>query len=745
MQNFTYAIFLGLILSACSADTDGNLDQKPDDLGEAYEKEADGKADAWNRRNNPEGLRIELNKNLAELPLEGEAENRAWPDTYWPTYKDSVNARWQTTGTFLDDLSPVEKYDVVFNNWDPFQVENLRPFDGKNCDPESFDAEYYEHLGPLASYVSMYKGNQDTRTAALAGHLTATCTAKADSECVSACGEEPEAIDEKATHQRCVDRCDRGGIETWWGLCHAWAPAAILEKEPLHQVTMPTQYGDINFEVGDIKALFALVYDRTSATLIGGRCNDFDVKRDEKTGRIINDDCRDLNAGAFHVAMTNLLGIQKRGFVEDRTFDYEVWNQPVKGFEVKSMEEITVEEAHALLNVELDASEENNAMSADTDTEGANGETIDTPQNDCVPGFTPEAGQYCYNLNVDSLFKVETTLHWLTESGASTHALGAEHITRYSRTDRYTYILEVKDGQVVGGEWYGDSIMNHPDFVWLPFAPRVMARNLDAESVKMLNRLAQTSAADRALPMTPVKVESGEIVKMIPDNDPSGIEHTLTVNDEQLVSKPAKIELSVDVSHTYSGDLKVAVRTPDGKLFILRDREGGSTHDIKKTFKVPYTGELNGEWTITVADLYNRDLGQLNHWHLHFIEDVSRTAAASEPLSFENSRSATIPDNDPEGINSYIDIEATGTIETLTLDINVLHTYVGDLVVTLKKGGVSQVIHNREGGSDDNLIRSFDTTAFKGMELSGRWYLSIVDNARHDFGSREGWTITVTQ
>ena len=99
--------------------------EKPDDTGATAEKHAQGKSDAWNRRNNPAGLRIELNKKLAELPLEGEADNPAWPDTYWPAYKDSTNARWQSTGNFLDDLSPAEKFDAAFNHWDPFSVEEL--------------------------------------------------------------------------------------------------------------------------------------------------------------------------------------------------------------------------------------------------------------------------------------------------------------------------------------------------------------------------------------------------------------------------------------------------------------------------------------------------------------------------------------------------------------------------------------------------------------------------------------------
>lgn len=714
---------MSLLLFACGENITDTPNQKPDDRGAASEKTADGKSDAWNRRNNPAGLRIELNKTLADLPLEGEAENPAWPDTYWPTYRDSTNARWQHTGTFLEDLSPTEKYDVAFNQWNPFDVEALRPFDASNCDPESFDEAYYDNLGPLASYVSEYKGNKATRKGSLAGELDDRCDAKEDSTCVVDCGDTPEDGDDLSTFNRCVERCDRGGVETWWGSCHAWAPAAILEKEPLHAVTVPTPHGDITFEVGDIKALFSLVYDRSQAALIGGRCNDFEVKRDETTGRITNENCRDLNAGAFHVSMSNLLGLQKRGFVEDRTFDYEVWNQPVKGFEVKEMEEISVTQAHELLNVNPEM------------------------PTDCLAGYSAENGDYCYNSDIDTLFKVQTTLHWLTESQASTQALGNDHISRYSRTDSYTYILEVKNGVIVGGEWYGSSVNSHPDFIWLPFGPGAMPRNLEIESVKMLNRLAQTSPEARSEAKAPLKVESGDIQKMIPDNTPAGVESELVVDDSSLNDADVRVSITVAIAHTYSGDLKINVTAPNGTTTTLQDREGGSTHDVNRTFELPYSGTVEGIWTLNVSDLYARDEGTITNWSVVVTasENGDSTSENTAPLEFDNRREASIPDNDLDGIKSYIDVDAAGNIETLEVDVDIVHTYVGDLTITLKKGGVSQVLHNREGGSSDNLQRTFTTTAFKGMEFSGRWFLEISDGAHQDEGRRQGWSLRVTQ
>ncbi len=37
--------------------------------------------------------------------------------------------------------------------------------------------------------------------------------------------------------------------------------------------------------------------------------------------------CRDTNAGAFHLVLTNLMGLQKKSFGVDVTRDAEVWNQ----------------------------------------------------------------------------------------------------------------------------------------------------------------------------------------------------------------------------------------------------------------------------------------------------------------------------------------------------------------------------------------------------------------------------------
>ena len=77
------------------------------------------------------------------------------------------------------------------------------------------------------------------------------------------------------------------------------------------------------------------------------------------------------------------------------------------------------------------------------------------------------------------------------------------------------------------------------------------------------------------------------------------------------------VKVTVDITHTYSGDLVVAlVKGTDRK--VLSANVGGSVDDIKKTFTV--TGldgkALAGEWQLSVVDSAAIDTGTLNSWKI---------------------------------------------------------------------------------------------------------------------------------
>jgi hypothetical protein len=376
--------------------------------------------DAWRYTDDPTRFRIALDLRMEALPQRGTAARRPWADSYWPTYQDGINHRWQRTGRLLDDLSPAEKHDAAFNGWDPQRVKDLRPYRAEHGHFDApFDASYYERLGPLGKECSLRFGNKRTRNAAAAGLLRSDGSAKSGN------GAE-----------------DFGGIEPWFGLCHAWAPAAILEPEPLKAVV----HNGIRFEVSDIKALLIACYNGTAAQMVGSRNEERDLDLDGR-GRATKADARDVNPGAFHVLLANLLGREGKSFCEDRTANYEVWNQPIQEFRVVSLEEVS------------------EAVAA---------------------GLVQGGGDYRFNEQATRFFHVRTEVDYITESPASTRP-NADGIMQ-ERTDPYAYVLEVDaSGQVIGGEWIGTSRTEHPDFLWLPTgAYRPLSPFVALDDVRML-------------------------------------------------------------------------------------------------------------------------------------------------------------------------------------------------------------------------------------------------------------------
>ena len=112
--------------------------------------------------------------------------------------------------------------------------------------------------------------------------------------------------------------------------------------------------------------------------------------------------------------------------------------------------------------------------------------------------------------------------------------------------------------------------------------------------------------------------------------------------------------------------------------------------------------------------------------------------------SYTNSTPIAIPDNNPTGINSTLDVPDSIDIFELSVAVNITHTYIGDLVVELRSpAGTAAVLHNRSGGSTDNLITTFHPTSFNGQNSAGTWTLHVRDLAGFDIGTLNTWTLTI--
>ena len=107
----------------------------------------------------------------------------------------------------------------------------------------------------------------------------------------------------------------------------------------------------------------------------------------------------------------------------------------------------------------------------------------------------------------------------------------------------------------------------------------------------------------------------------IPDANAAGIASTLA---QTQVGTVKDIVVSIDIEHTYIGDLQVELVAPSGLSALLHDKEGAWRDNISRSYDVASTPALQsfisesipGDWQLRVRDLADVDLGQLNSWSL---------------------------------------------------------------------------------------------------------------------------------
>jgi serine protease len=103
-----------------------------------------------------------------------------------------------------------------------------------------------------------------------------------------------------------------------------------------------------------------------------------------------------------------------------------------------------------------------------------------------------------------------------------------------------------------------------------------------------------------------------------PINDNATVESPITVSG-RTGNAPSNTPVAVNIVHTYQGDLKVDLVAPDGSVYVLHNRAGGSADNINQTYTVNLSTEaLNGTWKLRVNDNATADTGYINSWSITF-------------------------------------------------------------------------------------------------------------------------------
>ncbi|MBV1909801.1 MAG: S8 family serine peptidase [Kangiellaceae bacterium] len=109
---------------------------------------------------------------------------------------------------------------------------------------------------------------------------------------------------------------------------------------------------------------------------------------------------------------------------------------------------------------------------------------------------------------------------------------------------------------------------------------------------------------------------------------------------------------------------------------------------------------------------------------------------------FENTTDFSIPDNNGTGIESPISVSRTGNSGTVTVNVNIVHTWIGDLIVDLiHPDGTVYNLHNRTGSSTDNINQDYSVNVGS-KDSAGTWDLRVRDLANADTGHIDSWSVT---
>lgn len=328
--------------------------------------------------------------NLAQMEVAGllqaELENSPWSDSYWPTYAGQIANRY---------ADPNFSMELLWKDNSAYLRKHVGKGDSKIFSP----AEKYDLLVGDSAFTLSHK-------------MIEAGAPFAD---------------------------ERGKVETWFGLCHGWAPASFMLPRPAHSVKVKSARGqDIVFTPSDIKALGTLLWASGAGQtkFVGGRCNKKDPDRDSSS-REMDPECFDTNPATWHLVVVNQIGVEKKSFIMDASAGYEVWNQPIEGYYYAYTNPLTGMQTKKLSEAKV-------------------------LRKDLVND--PYASHR--NPATEAVVGISMSVSYISENSPSPDLVDSAEMDSRSVVV-YQYDLELdRDDNIIGGEWHSGT---HPDFLWAPF------------------------------------------------------------------------------------------------------------------------------------------------------------------------------------------------------------------------------------------------------------------------------------
>ncbi len=248
-------------------------------------------------------------------------------------------------------------------------------------------------------------------------------------------GDENFSLTKKMWEAGDVEMRRTGEIARWAGISHGVSLASMNMPAPKNPVKIWSvgKKHLITFSPDDIKALGALLWGTGAfnATTLGKRCKENTPTRDNN-GRVTNMECFDVHPGKLHLALVNYLGVNKKPFYFDGSFNTPIWNYPVLGYEFKYFNPRKPQWKRPLKN----------AIIAKRNF-----------RNDRFNRYRQSEAKFIVGVEAKILFNPYRPPN-------------RDNSSNKPRTNIYRYDLELDaDYNIIGGEWH---TARRPDFIWHP-------------------------------------------------------------------------------------------------------------------------------------------------------------------------------------------------------------------------------------------------------------------------------------
>ncbi|MGH3734652.1 MAG: proprotein convertase P-domain-containing protein [Micromonosporaceae bacterium] len=228
-----------------------------------------------------------------------------------------------------------------------------------------------------------------------------------------------------------------------------------------------------------------------------------------------------------------------------------------------------------------------------------------------------------------------------------------------------------------------------------------------------------------------------QISSMIDNTPPGGNDFTMSVSPTAGTVDPGGSATSTVSTTTSSGSAQTVTLSASGL-------PSGATASFS-----PSSVTSGGSSTMTIATGTSTPAGTYS------VTVTGSAASGSKAATFSltvngapgcsGTNGADVAISDHATVNSPITISGcTGNASaTATVDVNIQHTYIGDLVVSLvAPDGTSYTLHNRAGGSADNIVKTY-TVDLSAEAANGTWNLRVQDAASQDTGKIDTWTLNL--